>query len=39
LEEMEEDALQAFRRRYQLLASAARGELEQGFKDTGTPEA
>ena len=38
LEEMEDDALQAFRRRYQLLASAARGELEQGFKDTGTPE-
>lgn len=38
LEELEEDRLDAFRRRYQALASAARAELNQGMQDTGTPE-
>lgn len=39
LEEMEQDNLDEFRRRYQLLASAARAELESGRQDTGSPEA
>ncbi|MDR3414512.1 MAG: low affinity iron permease family protein [Formivibrio sp.] len=39
LEELEEETLDAFRRKYQLLASTARNELDQGSKDTGTPEA
>jgi low affinity Fe/Cu permease len=39
LEELDEDALAAFRQRYQSLASAARAELGLGGKDTGTPEA
>jgi low affinity Fe/Cu permease len=38
LEELDEDVLEAFRRRYQALASAAREELRSGTKDTGTPE-
>ena len=38
LEELEEEALDAFRRRYQALASAARVELASGADDTGTPE-
>ena len=38
LEELEEDALDAFRSRYQKLAGAARAELDRGRKDTGTPE-
>jgi len=38
LEELEEDALDAFRRKYQALATSARKELGQGSKDTGTPE-
>ncbi len=38
LEEQEEEALDAFRRRYQALASAARVELASGADDTGTPE-
>jgi low affinity Fe/Cu permease len=38
LEELEEDTLQAFRRKYQALASAARSELDRGIEDTGTPE-
>jgi low affinity Fe/Cu permease len=38
LEELDEDVLEAFRRRYQALASAAREELRAGTKDTGTPE-
>ena len=38
LEELEEEALDAFRRRYQALASAARAELASGADDTGTPE-
>jgi low affinity Fe/Cu permease len=39
LEELEEDALDTFRRRYQLLAASARQELTNGAQDTGTPEA
>ena len=39
LEELEDDALDAFRRRYQSLAQAAREELDQGRQDTDTPEA
>jgi low affinity Fe/Cu permease len=39
LEELEEDNLEAFRVKYQALASAAREALKQGQKDTGTPEA
>ena len=38
LEELDEDVLEAFRRRYQALASTAREELRSGTKDTGTPE-
>ena len=38
LEELEEEALDGFRRRYQALASAARVELASGADDTGTPE-
>ncbi len=38
LEELEEEALDGFRRRYQALAGAARAELESGADDTGTPE-
>jgi low affinity Fe/Cu permease len=38
LEELDEDTLDAFRTRYQALASAARAELIQGRQDTGTPE-
>jgi low affinity Fe/Cu permease len=38
LEELDEDALDAFRRRYQALASAARVERASGVQDTGTPE-
>src|SRR5215207_4054124 len=36
LEELEEDDLDEFRRKYELLATAARVEIEQGAKDTGT---
>ncbi len=39
LEELEEDELDTFRRRYQLLAASARAELDRGADDTGTPEA
>lgn len=39
LEELEDEALEAFRKRYQSLATAARAELVRGFEDTGTPEA
>jgi low affinity Fe/Cu permease len=39
LEELEEETLESFRRRYQALASAARNELSRGVQDTGTPEA
>ena len=38
LEELEEEHLDAFRSKYQKLASAAREELELGNNDTGTPE-
>lgn len=38
LEELEEDALDAFRRKYQALAMSARNELGQGSDDTGSPE-
>jgi low affinity Fe/Cu permease len=39
LEELEQDSLDEFRRRYQSLASAARAELERGRQDTDSPEA
>ena len=38
LEELEEESLDAFRTRYEALASAARAELRRGVQDTGTPE-
>jgi low affinity Fe/Cu permease len=38
LEELEEGTLEAFRAKYQALASAARLELSRGVQDTGTPE-
>lgn len=38
LEELEEENLDAFRTKYQALATAARAELGQGNRDTGTPE-
>jgi low affinity Fe/Cu permease len=38
LEELEEDALDAFRRKYEVLAALARTELGKGDQDTGTPE-
>jgi low affinity Fe/Cu permease len=39
LEELEDDALDAFRRKYQALAATARVELSRASQDTGTPEA
>ena len=39
LEELEAETLDAFRIKYQALASAARAELSRGTLDTGTPEA
>ena len=38
LEELEEEALHAFRRKYQVLAASARAGLGRGSEDTGTPE-
>ena len=38
LEELEEEKLESFRRRYQALASTARAEVDLGAQDTGTPE-
>jgi low affinity Fe/Cu permease len=38
LEELEEAALKAFRKKYQALASEARREMEAGTPDTGSPE-
>ena len=38
LEELEGESLDAFRMKYQALATAARAELLHGFQDTGTPE-
>jgi low affinity Fe/Cu permease len=39
LEELEDEELEAFRRRYEALATAARAELSKGQQDTGTPDA
>jgi low affinity Fe/Cu permease len=39
LEELEEEGLETFRRKYQALAASARNALELGTKDTGTPDA
>lgn len=39
LEELEEGQLDAFRKRYEALAAAARDALGRGSLDTGTPEA
>jgi len=39
LEELEEDKLDAFRAKYEALASAARAEIDRGDLDTDTPEA
>jgi low affinity Fe/Cu permease len=39
LEELEEKTLDAFRKKYQKLASAARADLGGGEADTGTPDA
>ena len=38
LEELEEESLDAFRRKYQALAASARVALDQGSQDTDTPE-
>lgn len=38
LEELEEDDLDAFRVRYQALATTARVDLDSGSQDTGTPD-
>jgi low affinity Fe/Cu permease len=38
LEELEEDALDTFRQKYQALALQARQQLEGGAQDTGTPD-
>jgi low affinity Fe/Cu permease len=39
LEELEEEKLDAFRAKYQKLATAARAQVEAGTEDTGTPKA
>ena len=39
LEDLEEESLDAFRARYEALASTARDEMRRGNLDTGTPEA
>jgi len=39
LEELEEETLDAFRKKYQALAKTARTGLDLGNEDTGTPEA
>ena len=39
LEELEQGSLDAFKSKYQALATAARVQLEEGTLDTGTPEA
>ena len=39
LEELEEQSLEKFRKKYQTLASTAREQLDKGLEDTGTPEA
>jgi low affinity Fe/Cu permease len=38
LEELEEESLEAFRKKYEALARVARQELRRGGRDTGTPE-
>jgi low affinity Fe/Cu permease len=38
LEELEDEVLESFHRRYETLAAEARSELRHGLKDTGTPE-
>ena len=38
LEELEEEALDSFRQKYQALASLARMDLDRGTQDTGTPD-
>ena len=38
LEELEEETLDAFRKKYEALARVAREELRRGVRDTGTPE-
>ncbi|WP_308367382.1 MULTISPECIES: low affinity iron permease family protein [unclassified Microbulbifer] len=38
LEELDENSLQEFLRRYERLAAIAREELARGVQDTGTPE-
>jgi low affinity Fe/Cu permease len=38
LEEMDDEMLNEFRARYELLAEAARKQVEQGGLDTGSPE-
>lgn len=38
LEELEEESLDAFKQRYQMLAAGARASLSAGEQDTGTPE-
>jgi low affinity Fe/Cu permease len=38
LEELEQSSLDAFKSKYQALATAARVQLKEGTQDTGTPE-
>ncbi|HJV28592.1 MAG TPA: low affinity iron permease family protein [Aromatoleum sp.] len=38
LEELEQEKLDAFRKKYEALAAAARADLDVGALDTGTPE-
>ena len=38
LEELDAETLEAFRKKYQALAGAARAQVSGGLKDTGTPE-
>jgi len=38
LEEIEDDALDEFRKKYQGLAASARADLTRGARDTGRPE-
>ena len=39
LEELEQESLQVFKKKYQALAQSARRQLTEGAVDTGTPEA
>lgn len=39
LEELEDEALELFRKKYEDLAAAARSDIDLGTQDTGTPEA